>query len=76
MGTIVKIMTHESIIHSQLSSLERILNREINCQLTLNVKGIKSNFEFPATEEEIEKVKSDLGYHIYVFTNGEWTRRD
>jgi hypothetical protein len=68
----IRIMTHESIIHSQIVSIERLLEREINCQPTLNAKGVKSNIEFRASTDEIEKVRTDLGYRVLVEKNGQW----
>lgn len=72
----IKIMTHESIVHSQLNSIERILNRQVDFKLTLNIKGIKSNIEFVATPDEVEKVKRDLGYTVFTLVGKEWQRND
>lgn len=68
----VKLMTHEVIVHTQLQSLERVLEREVLCDITLNVKGIKSHIIFNASEEEINKIRQDLGYTIYVRDGETW----
>jgi hypothetical protein len=68
----VKIMTHESIVHGQISSIEGLLERPVNFAVTLNVKGVRSHIRFVASNEEIEKVKSNLGYKIYVQLDKEW----
>jgi hypothetical protein len=73
---IIRIMTHESIVHSQITSLERLLNREIDFALTLNIRGVKSSIEFSATEDEIHRVKADLGYRIFMSENNNWVKID
>ena len=68
----VKIMTHESIVHSQLNSIESLLERPVSFAVTLNVKGVRSHLKFIASSEEIEKVKASLGYKIYIQRDKEW----
>lgn len=68
----IKIMTHESIIHSQIQSIERVLARPVSYGVILNVRGVKSHIHFQATPEEIELVKADLGYRVYVKKDNEW----
>jgi hypothetical protein len=64
MDIAVKIMTHESIVHTQILSIEKLLNRNITYDVTLNTRGVKSYLSFLATPEEVELVKADLGYRI------------
>ena len=68
----IKILTHESIIHTQLTSIEKLLNRQVQYQLKLNVKGTKSNIEFKASPEELRKMTSHLGYPVYILRDDEW----
>jgi hypothetical protein len=72
MDIIAKIMTHESIVHGQIMSLEKLLDRQLSFQLTLNVKGIRSNIEFKASQEEIQRVKQDLGYRVFIKLQDSW----
>jgi hypothetical protein len=68
----IKILTHESIIHTQITSIEKLLNRQVAYQLKLNVKGTKSNIEFKASQDEVERMTSYLGYPVYVLRDDEW----
>lgn len=68
----IKIITHESIIHSQIQSIERVLARPVSYEVILNVRGVKSHIQFNASPEEIERVKADLGYRVYVKKDNEW----
>jgi ribosomal protein S6 len=56
------ISTHESVIHAQIAAIEKLLKRELNYQIVLNVKGVHSHIEFDANEEELDLIQNDLGY--------------
>lgn len=68
----VKIMTHETIVHTQLNSIEKLLNRDIDYKANLNTKGIRSSISFKASQLEIDLVKNDLGYKIFIKNNDHW----
>ena len=62
----VKLFTHEVIVHSQLTALEKILNRCLHYEISLNIKGIRSNIQFDADDKEIKLIKGNLGYSVIV----------
>jgi hypothetical protein len=72
MATRIRLYTHEVIIHSQIASIEKILDRVVEFEVTLNQKQLKSTIEFAAEDTEISKLKNDLGYNIFVFDGVRW----
>lgn len=68
----VKLFTHEAIVHSQLLALERILSRVIPYEIALSTKGIRSNIQFFADEQEIKRIKSNLGYTVMILDGTQW----
>jgi hypothetical protein len=60
------ILTHEMIVHSQIASIEKLLQREITYKLTLNVHGVPSSIQFPLKRFELELIKDQLGYKLLV----------
>jgi hypothetical protein len=65
----IKIFTHESIVHYQLDAIEKLLQRDVGFRVVLNVKGVVSNVQFAATFEEIESIKNNLSFKIYIKAN-------
>jgi hypothetical protein len=70
--SLVKIFTHEAIVHSQIAAVERVLKREVDMKITLNVKESRSSIEFTADEKEIVTIKNDLGYVVMVYDGSVW----
>lgn len=68
----IRIFTHESIIHSQMQSIEKLLDHRVNFAVTLNSKGVRSKIEFLVTEAEIRILNDELGYKIYRQADGQW----
>lgn len=68
----VKVFTHEAIVHSQLLALERVLARVIPYEIALSTKGIRSNIQFFADEDEIRRIKSNLGYTVMILDGTQW----
>ena len=62
----VKIFTHESIVHYQVDSINKLLHYERPLEITLNVKARKSNICFLATLEEVQSIRNDLQLKVYV----------
>jgi hypothetical protein len=60
----IKVFTHEVIVHSQVTNLEKILERRIDYEITLNTKGARSNIQFEVSETEVDLIKSKFGYAI------------
>lgn len=59
-----KIITHESIVHSQVFALYRLLNRQIDYKITLNRQKLSSVIEFDADESEETLLKDELGFTV------------
>ena len=53
MSEVIKVYTHESVIHSQMSAIEKVLDRSVNFEITLNTKNARSNIQFEASEDEM-----------------------
>jgi hypothetical protein len=58
------IPTHESIVHAQVLSIEKLLQREIQYQIMLNVQGTRSQIKFLLSENEAQLIRDNLGYKI------------
>jgi hypothetical protein len=50
----VKIFTNESIGHSQIGTLEKILSCRVECEIAMDVRDISPNIQFDASDPEIE----------------------
>ncbi len=72
MGHRIKIFTHESIIHGQVNAIEKIVNRDVQFDITLNLRGDRSNIQFSADEKEIELIKANLGYALLLKNESGW----
>jgi hypothetical protein len=68
----IKLFTHEAIVHTQINTLERILDRKIEFEIVLNTKGLRSSLELSATQHEIEMIRSGTSYTILVRSNDAW----
>ena len=68
----VKLFTHESVIHEQIDSLEKHLQREIDFSISLNVDGIRSHIRFSATDAEARLIREVLGYTVYIKKGNQW----
>jgi hypothetical protein len=68
----IKLYTHEVIVHSQISALEKTLNRSIEYKLSLNSRTERSYLQFEADTKEIEKIKSELGYTVSILDGNHW----
>lgn len=68
----VKILTTEVIVHSQIRSLQTILQREVPVRLTLNRKRSGSHIEFNISENEAEVLKDQLGFTILRKNESGW----
>jgi hypothetical protein len=68
----IKLFTHEVIVHTQIAAIEKVLNRSIDCAISLNNRETRSSIQFEATEQEIEQIKGDLGYTIMVLNGTTW----
>lgn len=68
----VKLFTHDTIVHSQLSSIENTVGRVVNFQITLNQQDARSNIQFDASEDEVKKIKSELNYNILTLEGKHW----
>jgi DNA-binding NtrC family response regulator len=67
-----KIFTSDLLVHGQITSLESLLERKIDFEIALNVKPILQNIQFYASEIELRKIKSELGYNLLLFSGGHW----
>jgi hypothetical protein len=63
----VRVLTHEVIINSQLASIQKTLNRQVQSEIVLDPRQTKSTIEFAVTDIEIGILKNDLGYNVFVF---------
>lgn len=72
MDTLIRLYTHELIIHTQLASIEQVLKRTISFAITLNQRQSKSNIEFSVSETEIGTLKQDLGLNVQIFNGTRW----
>ena len=68
----VKIFTHEVIVHSQINAIEKTLNRDIHCEITLNIRTVRSFIEFDANNSEIDLIKANLGYTVMIKQQNRW----
>lgn len=68
----VKLFTHEAIVHAQTLSIEKLLNRKVEFDISLNVKGVRSNIQFTVNEAEITQIKKNLGYTVYTLNADQW----
>lgn len=72
MANKIKIFTHEAIVHTQITALEKTLNRQIEFEINLNLNKVRSNLSFEATEEEINLIRHNLGYTVMIRKGGYW----
>jgi hypothetical protein len=72
MEELVKLFTHETIVHSQIASIEKVLDRRVDFQITINAKETRSNIQFNATRDEMELIKTQLGYNLLVRNEAGW----
>ena len=68
----IKLFTHEAIVHSQLQSIEKLLQRKVDYEISLNQHGVRSNIQFKVNPEEIELIKNYLGYTVYTKDGERW----
>jgi hypothetical protein len=68
----LKIITSETIIHSQLRSLEGILGREVEVNVVLNKRRSGSIIEFEVAETEVQVLKDRLGYTLLMKNEAGW----
>jgi hypothetical protein len=68
----VKLITNETIIHSQIDRLESVIGRRNDFEITLNARGKQSNLQFFATEKEIEMIRTHTEYTILIQHGRHW----
>jgi hypothetical protein len=70
--SVIKLFTHETIVHAQIIAVRKLLAREIKFDIMLNVRGIRSHIQFDASQTEINLLKDYSGYTVYVKTGNQW----
>ena len=68
----VKLFTNDNLIHDQTRSLEKLLDRNIEFEIELNVQPARQNIQFMVSENELQKIKSTLDYNILHLSGGHW----
>jgi hypothetical protein len=68
----LRIFTHESIVHSQVATIQKILGKEITFDIIINSKGARSNIQFMVSSEEMDQLLRHLGYQIFIQTDNHW----
>ena len=66
-----RLYTNESLIHDQTSSIQNLLNRDVNFEIALN-EPMRQNIQFLASEKELATIKSALGYNLQLLQGGHW----
>ena len=69
---LLRIFTHESIVHTQIASIEKLLERKIEFSITINTKNEKSNIQFSVSENELLELANKLGQTIFFKSNESW----
>ena len=68
----VKIFTHEVIVHSQVEMIEKVLERDVLFNISLNQTRDRSTIRFDAEEGEVVKIRTNLGYNVMVLEGQTW----
>ncbi|HEY0652707.1 MAG TPA: response regulator [Chryseosolibacter sp.] len=66
-----KLYTNESLIHDQTASIENLLNRAMDFEISLN-EPMRQHIQFLASEKELASIKSELGYNLQLLKGGHW----
>jgi CheY-like chemotaxis protein len=68
----VKLFTNDNLIHDQTGSIEKLLGRSIDFEITLNVQPARQNIQFTVSESELQKIRSTLDYNLLHLNGGHW----
>jgi hypothetical protein len=68
----LKLFTNESMVHSQVSTLEHLLGRRIECEIIMNVKNASSSIQFDANDGEIQTIRSGSNFNLLKRQGGYW----
>ena len=67
-----KLLTDDGRAHFHQNSLEGLLKREIQFDVTLNNRNRQANIQFEISENEAKKIRSELGFNLFLLTGGYW----
>lgn len=69
---LLRIFTHENIVHTQTEAIQKLLKREIQFTINLNVQDDRPNIQFFVSKSELDLLSNSLGHTIFVKTGENW----